>query len=631
MRDLSSLELAVADHLWQSTIFAVAVWLMTLVMQRKRAEVRHGLWLAASVKFLIPFSLLVWIGGPFSVLQHAATDQPPAFYEAVSSVTQPFSEIATAPVASHAHETRAKERLIAWWPATAAVVWFAGMAAVLVVWYLRLRQIAALVGRSEPLEEGREVELLRSLARQLRARWRVRLVRLRTAMEPGIFGIFRPVLIWPEGLSELLDDEHLEAVLAHETMHVRRHDNLTAALQMAVEAVFWFHPLVWWMGRRMVEERERACDEAVVRLGNGPAIYAEGLLTACRFSVESSLACVAGVTGADLNKRIRAIMKPRIEELSVAGKLALALLGSIAVTGPVAYGIVYRVPVYGQLLIASAPRPSFAVAAIEAARPDEEGCLFDMDSATFTVRHCSLMNLIKYAYNMRPRDPSIGGPSWLNTKFFDIQAKREEKDVETTKHLSSMQQFRQNELMLQSLLEDRFHLRVNTTTKEREVYALVIDKNGVKLKEVKPAALMTPGESGADYDMPPPPPPPPPPGGASASPMGNAICIGLCFTGSHQLTGNAAPMGMLLAWLVRYPEVDRLIVDETGLRGKYDFVLNGVAAGPAPTPDAGGPTSEDASPSIFTLLREQLGLRLKPKKAPVQVLVIDHAEMPSAN
>jgi uncharacterized protein (TIGR03435 family) len=340
---------------------------------------------------------------------------------------------------------------------------------------------------------------------------------------------------------------------------------------------------------------------------------------------------VAGVTGADLNKRIRAIMKPRVEELTGAGKLTLALLGSIAVTGPVAYGIVHRVPVYGQLLIASGPRPSFAVAAIKAARPDEEGCLFDMDSATFTVRHCSLMNLIKYAYNMRPRDPSIGGPSWLNTKFFDIQAKREEKDVETTKHLSSMQQFRQNELMLQSLLEDRFHLRVNTTTKEREVYALVIDKNGVKLKEVKPAALMTPGESGADYDMPPPPPPPPPPGGASASPMGNAICIGLCFTGSHQLTGNAAPMGMLLAWLVRYPEVDRLIVDETGLRGKYDFVLNGVAAGPAPTPDAGGPTSEDASPSIFTLLPEQLGLRLKPKKAPVQVLVIDHAEMPSAN
>lgn len=86
-------------------------------------------------------------------------------------------------------------------------------------------------------------------------------------LEPGIFGIFRPVLLWPERLSERLDDEDTKAILAHELMHARRHDNLKAALHMVVEAVFWFHPLVWWMERRMIEERERACDEAVIELG----------------------------------------------------------------------------------------------------------------------------------------------------------------------------------------------------------------------------------------------------------------------------------------------------------------------------------------------------------------------------
>jgi beta-lactamase regulating signal transducer with metallopeptidase domain len=135
-------------------------------------------------------------------------------------------------------------------------------------------------------------------------------------MEPGMFGILQPVLIWPEGLSERLDDDHIEAVMIHEIAHAKRKDNLTAALHMLVEAAFWFHPLVWWMERRMVEERERACDEAVVEMGSRPGVYAESLLKAVRFCVESPLVCVAGVTGADLNRRVRSIMTLRQKRLA---------------------------------------------------------------------------------------------------------------------------------------------------------------------------------------------------------------------------------------------------------------------------------------------------------------------------
>lgn len=624
MHLLSSLELAVADHLWQSTLFAVAVWLITLAMRRKRAEVRHGLWLAASVKFLVPFSLLVGIGSPFSVLQHAIPEQEPA-YAAVSSVAQPFSEIAAAPVSARAHEAALLAGLRTWWLAALAMVWLGGTTAVLLVWFVRLRKIAALVRRGEQVEDGREAEMLGHLARRLRNGSRVGLMRSRATMEPGIFGIFRPVLIWPEGLSALLDDEHLEAILAHETVHVRRRDNLTAALHMAVEAGFWFHPLVWWMGRRMVEERERACDEAVVGLGNRPAIYAEGLLQACRFSVESSLACVAGVTGADLNKRIRSIMKPRVEELSAAGKLALALLGSAVITGPVAYGIVHRVPVYGQLLIASGPRPSFAVATIKPAKPDEEQ-FGGMEKGIYTAQHVPLYDLIINAYNMRQEGPLIGGPAWMNTKFFDVQAKWDDTQIEAAKGLNLKQMVKQNQLMLQSLLADRFQLKVHTVIQEREVYALVVAKGGPKLKEVEPAASLGAGEAEDGVVMPPPPPPPPPPGGKVV--LDKAICLGICYTASHQLTGNHAPMGMLVGWISTLQETDRMVVDETGLRGKYDFVLNGVADGPGPILDTGEP---DAPLSVFTVLPEQLGLQLKLKKVPVQVLVVDHAELPSAN
>src|SRR5438552_651971 len=80
----------------------------------------------------------------------------------------------------------------------------------------------------------------------------------------------------------LLRPPQLEAVLAHELCHVRRRDNLVASIHMIVEAIFWFHPLVWWIGAKLVEERERACDEEVLRLGSEPRVYAEGIVNVCK-------------------------------------------------------------------------------------------------------------------------------------------------------------------------------------------------------------------------------------------------------------------------------------------------------------------------------------------------------------
>jgi bla regulator protein blaR1 len=107
----------------------------------------------------------------------------------------------------------------------------------------------------------------------------------RKSLEPAVFGVARPVLLWPAGFSERLDDAHVEAILAHELCHVRRRDNLAASLHMAVEAIFWFHPLVWWLGARLVDERERACDETVLQSGSPPQVYAESILRACEFCV----------------------------------------------------------------------------------------------------------------------------------------------------------------------------------------------------------------------------------------------------------------------------------------------------------------------------------------------------------
>src|SRR5262245_53708741 len=105
---------------------------------------------------------------------------------------------------------------------------------------------------------------------------------------------------------------------------------------MFVEAVFWFHPLVWWIGARLVDERERACDEEVVRLGTDPDVYAESILKTCHFFVESPLTCVPGVTGSNLKKRIERIMShhpgTRLRWWAKAWLIAIAV---VSVTAPV--------------------------------------------------------------------------------------------------------------------------------------------------------------------------------------------------------------------------------------------------------------------------------------------------------
>ena len=170
-----------------------------------------------------------------------------------------------------------------------------GFALLLAGWWRRAREIRAALAAASPVEFGFPIKVMSSPG----------------ILEPGVFGVLRPVLLLPEGIAARLTPEQLESVLAHELCHVRRRDNLTGVLHMIVEALFWFHPLIWWLGARLMEERERACDEEVLRLGNQPEVYAEGILKICDLYWESPLRCVSGVTGADLRKRIEEIMTNR--------------------------------------------------------------------------------------------------------------------------------------------------------------------------------------------------------------------------------------------------------------------------------------------------------------------------------
>jgi hypothetical protein len=148
------------------------------------------------------------------------------------------------------------------------------------------------------------------------------------------------VLVVPETLPERLTRSEIDAILAHEITHLRRRDNLTAAMHMLVEALFWFHPLVWWIGARLIAERETACDEAVVAAGHDRAAYARSLVESCRLYLQAPLSCVAGASGSDLKSRVEAIMTaPPASPLSPVKKALLLAAGAGAFATPVAAGL----------------------------------------------------------------------------------------------------------------------------------------------------------------------------------------------------------------------------------------------------------------------------------------------------
>ena len=119
-----------------------------------------------------------------------------------------------------------------------------------------------------------------------------------------MFGLRRPVLLLPAGIMDRLTPPQLKAIMAHELCHIRRRYHVATAIHMGVETLFWFHPLVWWLGARLMEERERAGDEEVLLAGSEPQVYAEGILKICGLYLESPSPFVSGMTGANLRKRI---------------------------------------------------------------------------------------------------------------------------------------------------------------------------------------------------------------------------------------------------------------------------------------------------------------------------------------
>jgi uncharacterized protein (TIGR03435 family) len=231
--------------------------------------------------------------------------------------------------------------------------------------------------------------------------------------------------------------------------------------------------------------------------------------------------------------------------------------------------------------MAADAHPSFAVAAIKPHDPASSRQGFSTDGDRFTIRNESVASLMMFAYSIN-KHQVIDLPAWAETTSYDIEGKT---DAPGEPNL------RQQQEMVQKLLAERFQLKFHYDKRELPVYAIRVTKGGPKLK---PAANpdTEPDQQG----------------------NGHGTEQTVIFTSNS------------IADFVRNEQffVDRPLLDQTSLGGRYDFALRY-------TYDEAKTTDPNAPPGLFTAVQEQLGLKFEPTKAPVEVLVIDHIELPSAN
>jgi uncharacterized protein (TIGR03435 family) len=287
----------------------------------------------------------------------------------------------------------------------------------------------------------------------------------------------------------------------------------------------------------------------------------------------------------------------------------------------------------------AAPAPAFEVASIKPNNSGDGRVMLGNQPGRFTATNVTLRMLIRNAYQLQDFQIS-GGPSWLNSDHFDIVAKIDPAVQESINAARggigpaaiAGQGPNPLQLMIRSLLADRFKLAAHTETKEQTIYALVVARSDGKLgpdlkkSEVDCAALMA--NARGRGPMPPPPGPPQP---GERMPCGVRLGPGNLSASGGSLAQFAQSLGMF---------VGRVVVDKTGLAGGYDITLTWTpdqmpqrapgTAGDQPI-RVNGVDIDPNGPSIFTAVQEQLGLKLDSQKGPVEMLMIDRAEKPVEN
>jgi uncharacterized protein (TIGR03435 family) len=485
-----------------------------------------------------------------------------------------------------------------------------------------------LVRAATPITDSPWLQVLAECSVRIGVRRRVRLLRAAGDTMPLAAGIRQASIVLP-AVADTWPEDRRRAVLLHELAHVERRDCLTQSLAALACAVYWVHPGVWWITSRLRAERELACDDRVLSAGQNAREYA-GHLLELAYTLGYSATPAVAVTMArprELEGRMLAVLDAaRNRAIPALRKRLAGVAVVVAVTVPVAAATLtprfhaldveeLRGAMRGRFSQNAAPatqRLAFDVASIKRTDPNDTRPGADFTTrpgGILIARNNAVSNFITNAYDV-PYYAVLGGPEWMRNDRYNLEARA---DGERSRA--------ELMLMVQTLLADRFQFRMHRETRELPAYVLTVARGGAKLTRSKDGDCVR-----RDPDKPMPPPAPLAPGETRRPGCGNNLLSSRGATPPN-LIWSAVGIDMAgvtgtLAVFFRRPVVDR-----TGLTGIYNIQLELPPLQPATT-DGGTP---DPGVSVFTVLHEQLGLRVEEGRGPVDVLVVDGIERPTEN
>ena len=344
-----------ADAFAKATILLLVAAAGSLVLRRSSAAMRHLVWaLACAGVLVLPVAsalLPTWRVPAWPSLDMPVTFDAEQIAGEALSGSSPAQETmvkpAPAPNEGESRSTPAatvardpvRFRLTSDWTALVFPLWLSGVVVVLLLVALGMVRIAWLDRVTQPAQDESWLLLVEELSRELGVTRPVRVLQAQAPAMPMTWGIRRPVILLPAE-ADAWPVERRRDVLLHELAHVKRHDFLVQLIARVACAVYWFHPLVWLAATRLREERERACDDHVLRAGATPSAYATHLLEIARglrAAPATSLASVAMARPAQLATRLIDVLDARRCRDTLSPRSALpAWIGALAVVVPLA-------------------------------------------------------------------------------------------------------------------------------------------------------------------------------------------------------------------------------------------------------------------------------------------------------
>ena len=327
-------------HLWESTLFVALVALAVRILRLEPARTRCCFWLLAALKLLFPSVILGWlvseiplglpVFSPPSLEAPVYGSQASESYRPIHEILEPL--LLSQPFATQPQSEGVQNALYC----TLTLIWLTGFIFFTARWWGRNLRLVRTIRAGRRIGSGRETRALKRVRSWLLLNREVEVVVSSQFTEAGLWGIRKPVILLPEGATSQLSDDELAAVLMHELVHLERRDNLVVFLQRALTCLLWFYPLTWLIDRKLVEERERACDEEVLRLRQSPETYVSGILKVVRACLEGRMATASSIGGSSLKRRIQDILSVepprklglRGRALTVAFRLVLAVFST---------------------------------------------------------------------------------------------------------------------------------------------------------------------------------------------------------------------------------------------------------------------------------------------------------------